>query len=114
MFIPRFFVLVGICFLSGGPSAAREAPTVDPGTAALIDLLPQLDDAAAQLDILKGIRAGLEGQRQIAPPANWDDVYHDHLAKSESEEVRQVAQLLALQFGDQGVRAELMRLIGDV
>ena len=61
----------------------------------------------------EGLTRGPRGIGQIAAPANWDAIYRNHLAKSESDEVRQVAQLLALQFGDQAVRAELMRLVGD-
>jgi putative heme-binding domain-containing protein len=95
------------------PCPAQEAPAPDPGTAALIDIIPQIDDAAAQLDILKGIRAGLAGQRQVVAPPNWGAIYRDHLAKSSSDEVRELARLLALQFGDQEVRRELLHVVGD-
>ena len=64
----RYFVLLWPTLLALLPCPGQDAPSAGPATAALIDLLPQLDDASAQLDILKGIRAGLEGQRQIAPP----------------------------------------------
>jgi putative heme-binding domain-containing protein len=93
------------------PCLGDEPVALDPGTGALIGLLPQIDDPAAQLDILKGIRAGLTGQRRVAPPDNWESIYRDHLSRSESAEVRQVATLLALQFGDQSVREDLLRVV---
>lgn len=95
------------------PCPGQNSAAADPGTAALIGLLPQLDDASAQRDILKGILAGLEGQRQVAAPPNWGEIYRDHLATSSSTEVREIAQLLALQFGDEGVRRKLIDLLGN-
>ncbi|MGV3502751.1 MAG: PVC-type heme-binding CxxCH protein [Adhaeribacter sp.] len=52
----------------------------------------------SQLALLEGMRQGMEGRYDVAAPANWGGVYTQ--LKSQGEEVAQMAQDLAQQFGD--------------
>jgi putative heme-binding domain-containing protein len=56
------------------------------------------DDAALQRDVLKGMVDGLKGQRQAGMPAGWEAAAA-RLARSDSQEVRQLTQSLSLTFG---------------
>ncbi len=76
-------------------SLSVNASDLDP----LVELLTMLDDAESQLDILKGMREGLRGQKSVRMPKDWPKLY-PKLAKSKNEAVREQAKILALIFGD--------------
>ncbi len=84
----------------------------DSGLDGLVGLLAEVDDADFQLDLLKGIRDGLQGRKSVPMPAGWSDVY-PKLAKSAKPEVREQAQLLALTFGDKTALAVLKATMLD-
>jgi putative heme-binding domain-containing protein len=69
------------------------------GLVALARGVAQADDAAWQLQILRGMRKGLEGRRRVEPPANWADAAKRALA-SENDDVRSEAIALGVTFGD--------------
>jgi len=80
------------------------------GLDGLVALLGQVEDADIQLDLLKGLREGLQGRRRVPMPAGWNDVY-PKLAASERPAVRQQAKLLAVTFGDAAALAELKKTL---
>ncbi|HZZ70989.1 MAG TPA: hypothetical protein VFE24_01980 [Pirellulales bacterium] len=69
------------------------------GVAALVPVLKEADDADFQLDILKGMAAGLEGNRHVPMPPGWSEVAQK-LAKSPKPEVRDLSARLSILFGD--------------
>ena len=84
----------------------------DLGMAALIGLLREVDDARVQADVLSGILDALRGQRGVAMPRGWREAYA-RLSQSPNEPVRDVAQMLALTFGDAEAAASLRRTMMD-
>ncbi len=105
-------LLVGaalVVFLGGGLAFAEEpAGDLNP----LVELLGEVDDAAFQLDLLRGMRQGLVGRRNVPLPPAWSRVY-PKLAASENQEVRTVARELALALGDPAAVKSLRELVGD-
>jgi putative heme-binding domain-containing protein len=93
-------------------SLADDAPPAPEGVVALVQLLGQVDDAAFQLDLLKGVNEGLKGLRRVQPPKQWAAVYAK-LSKSKSAEVRGQAQKLALLFGDAGALESIRKVLMD-
>lgn len=89
---------------SGIPAElARQSPTaLDP----LVRVLGRLGDAAAQLDLLRGVHQALAGRRQVRMPTDWLAVYAK-LLSSGPPEVREQATLLSLMFGDERAAALL-------
>ena len=78
----------------------------------LVQLLAESDDAAFQLDILKGMSEALKGRAGIAMPANWPAAA-EKLGKSSSAEVRQMAQSLSSFFGDPATMEKLKKTVRD-
>ena len=79
---------------------------------ALVELLMESEDAAFQLDLLKGISAALKGQRDVSAPKGWDAVA-PRLAKSSNKEVRRLAEQLSLTFGSKTSLDALRRVLVD-
>ena len=71
----------------------------DDGITALVEVLGASDDASFHLDILKGINEALKGRRKIDMPKAWPAVYKS-LQQSKDAQVRELAQSLAIVFGD--------------
>jgi len=102
--------LVGLLISTGIVAAVlADKPT---GVAALVPVLKQVDDPDFQLDILKGMAAGLKGKRQIDMPAGWPEVAAK-LEKSPKSEVRDLSQRLSILFGDQATIAQFRKLVAD-
>jgi len=78
----------------------------------LVGVLKGSDDPGFQLDILKGIAAALQGQRNLKPPKGWEAVA-PRLAKSPDAEVRQLSQSLSLIFGSKVAMAALRKILVD-
>ena len=76
-------------------TSIRNCAADDSGVAALVGVLQEVDDADVQLDMLKGIQAGLRGRRHVAMPSGWNDVYQSQLSRSKNEEVCRRAQAFA-------------------
>ena len=79
---------------------------------ALVELLMESEDAAFQLDLLKGISAALKGQRDVRAPKAWDALA-PRLAKSSNKEVRRLAEQLSLTFGSKTSLDALRRVLVD-
>jgi putative heme-binding domain-containing protein len=90
------------------------APQADPQDplAALVEVLKVSDDDGFRLDILKGIRDGLKGRTTVQMPKGWPEV-SGKLAKSASEEVRSLAQMISITFGDPTALAALRVVLAD-
>jgi putative heme-binding domain-containing protein len=99
-----------LALLLSGACAVQSDPQ-DP-LAALVDVLKVSDDDGFRLDILKGIRDGLKGRTTVAMPKGWSDV-SAKLAKSENAEVRALAQMISITFGDPQALAALRVVVAD-
>lgn len=71
----------------------------DDGLAPLVQVLAEIDDAAVQLDLLAGMRDGLQGRKSVPMPDGWPKAYA-RLSKSADAKVRENAQALAIVFSD--------------
>lgn len=80
--------------------------------AALVEVLKVSDDDGFRLDILKGIRDGLKGRTTVSMPKAWPEV-SGKLAKSASEEVRSLTQMISITFGDPSALAALRVVLAD-
>jgi len=107
-----FKIVLAICAASLSPAMQAAAEEADEGLSALVDLLREVDDAQFQLDLLKGMRDGLKGRKKVVMPDGWRAAYRK-LSGSENEEVRRRARLLALSFGDEEAKAELIETMMD-
>ena len=76
-------VVCATFFCSAPFALAAEDSQDTSGLTPLVTLLGQVDDAAFQLDLLKGIQQGLAGRRSVPMPKDWPGVY-DRLAKSKN------------------------------
>ena len=79
---------------------------------ALVELLMESEDAAFQLDLLKGISAALKGQRDVRAPKGWH-AGAPRLAKSSNKDVRRLAEQLSLTFGSKTSLGALRRVLVD-
>src|SRR6185437_1544502 len=105
---PILLAIVIACSASPALPAENSAN----GLSVAVSLLKELNDPAAQADVLRGIHEGLAGQRHVAMPEGWHAVYVK-LQSSSSVEVRQQATALALVFGDPDAVAALHNKIVD-
>lgn len=89
--------------------AEEETPSnLDP----LVEVLGQVDDAAFQLDVLKGIHDAVKGRRKLTTPKSWPTVSRK-LAKSPDAKVRELTQLLSLLFGDRATIDRLRKRVAN-
>src|SRR5205085_2233267 len=65
---------------------------------ALADALGHLDNAAQQLDVLKGLNEALRGRRSVPMPKGWDAT-EAKLLKSPNPAVQTQVAALAVMFG---------------
>ncbi len=66
----------------------------------ILRLVLELDDAAFRRDLLKGMREGLAGKRNLKPPPSWAEL-SAKLGASGDAGLREEARLLGLLFGDE-------------
>lgn len=79
----------------------------------ILRLVLELDDAAVQRDLLKGMREGLAGKRNLKPPPSWAEV-SAKLGASGNAALREETRLLGLVFGDEAsVRALRAKALDD-
>ena len=85
----------------------RAADNLEP----ILKLLLEVDDPAFHRDLLKGMRDGLAGRRNLSAPPSWKKV-SAKLSKSPDTGVREEVRLLGLTFGDkeaiQALRAKIL------
>src|SRR6266508_3047416 len=79
---------------------------------ALVQVLGTSDDAQFNLDILKGMSAGLKGRRRVAMPAGWEEIAAK-LAKSPNAQVRELVQSLSVTFGSASALATLKQTLAE-
>lgn len=80
--------------------------------AVLVELIGQQEDPDFQLDLLRGMLDGLEGQREVPAPAGWAELA-ERLGDHPRDEMRQVVRQLGLVFGDQQALAQLLEQLAD-
>jgi len=95
-------------FLFAAPLLSAEPD--DSGLDALTEVLGQVEDAAFQLDLLKGMHDALRGRKQVKMPRGWKAT-SARLRISQSVEVREKATILALIFGDQAAAGRLRKAL---
>ena len=78
----------------------------------LISVLGKISAPTAQASILKGMRDSLQGQRGIAEPKGWVEIYAK-LKASPDANVREHAQALAVIFGGSGALDEMRKKLAD-
>jgi putative heme-binding domain-containing protein len=82
------------------PLAAANLPeAVSPPLAPLVRILAESNDAAMQLDILRGMHEALQGRRGVTALEGWSAVYRK-LADSKNAEIRERVLQLSVLFGD--------------
>ena len=83
----------------------------------VLQLLLEVDEPAFHRDLLKGMRSGLAGRRDLSPPPSWKKVAAK-LGKSPDAGVREEVRLLGLAFGDEAaikvMRAKVMNVKAPV
>lgn len=67
---------------------------------------------AAQHDLLRGVRDGLLGQKEMPMPEAWPNAYR-RLMANPNPEVRELAGIVALTFGDRQAMTDLRRAMLD-
>ncbi len=78
----------------------------------LVRILAESNDAAVQLDVLRGMHEALQGRRSVAAPEGWTKVYRK-LADSNNAEIREKVLQLSVQFGDPQALAALRKTAAD-
>ena len=78
----------------------------------LVSVLGKISVPSAQASILKGMRDSLQGQRGIAEPKGWMEIYAK-LKDSPDANVREHAQALAVIFGGSGALDEMRKKLAD-
>jgi hypothetical protein len=93
-------------------STAFSAQADQDPLAALVEVLKVSDDDGFRLDILKGIRDGLKGRTTVSMPKGWSDV-SAKLGQSSNAEVRSLAQMISITFGDPVALTALRKVLAD-
>jgi len=78
----------------------------------LARILADSNDAAVQLDVLRGMHEALQGRRNVAAPEGWSAVYRK-LAESKNAEIREKVLQLSVLFGDPQALAALRKTAAD-
>jgi putative heme-binding domain-containing protein len=98
-FCPCFFckwvlLLMSLCSVHVVPIRAADNLKL------ILQLMLEVEDPALHLDLLKGMRDGLAGRRNLSAPPSWKKV-SAKLSKSPDAGVREEARLLGLVFDDE-------------
>jgi len=109
-FVGPVVLCVGITLsvFTGGLSAQDSIDNLP----VLVRLLQETEDTPLRRDVLVGICVALEGQRSVAMPTGWQDLY-PALINSRDAEVRGHAIQLAVLFGDARAISTLHTMIND-
>lgn len=101
-----YFSLAVLLF-SFPPARCQQSDSTLP---ALVQVLKETDDTQFQLDILRGLSDALKGRRSVAMPTGWQEI-EPKLTASPNNEVRRLAQGLALTFGSKQALDQLRRTV---
>jgi putative membrane-bound dehydrogenase-like protein len=93
-------------------AARRITEVMDRRLDDLVSVLRRVDQPTLQRDILRGIKEGLSGRRQVRMPSSWYGAYPVVMA-SPLAEVRENALALAVQFGDERAFSLLRKVVPD-
>jgi putative heme-binding domain-containing protein len=111
MFPVKKLISLGLLLLAtclALPASAQD----DDALPALVEVLKTADDPQLQLDILKGMSAGLKGRRGVKMPAGWEEVAAK-LGKSSDAKVKELVQSLSLTFGSGAALTTLRQQLLD-
>lgn len=78
----------------------------------LVETIADSADTDVQASLLNGMLAGLQGRRNVPPPAGWQALSSD-LSASENAKVRSLAQQLAQIFGDKAAIQKALAMLDD-
>ncbi|NNE92599.1 MAG: c-type cytochrome [Verrucomicrobiales bacterium] len=98
--------------LSAARQSMMEKMDVVASMKTLTAALQKSDDATTQAALLSGMLLGLEGQRDVAPPAEWEAV-STKLTQSDDGEVRSFTMRLSQIFGDESATGKALILLAD-
>src|SRR5256885_14706207 len=101
-----FIWAMTIVFAGQLARAADDADTLGP----LVQLLAESDDAAFQLDILKGMSEALKGRAGIAMPQKWPAAA-GKLSKNQNAEERAMGQALSGFFCDPAAMGKVKKVV---
>jgi putative heme-binding domain-containing protein len=104
--MPLSMLMAMVALLAG--NSENRADSLAP----LVRILVDSDDAAVQLDVLRGMHEALQGRRNVTAPEGWSKVYAK-LAASKNAEIREKVQHLSVLFGDPEALAALRRTAAD-
>ena len=90
----------------------RRAAADEKAIAHLLADLAHTSDEAAQLMVLGEIVNSLKGRAKVAMPDTWKQAYA-RLSSSDNEKVREQADFIAIQYGDERVFPKLRELLVD-
>jgi putative membrane-bound dehydrogenase-like protein len=104
--VRRFLARRGVVSDASNPDVRRDEERS--GLTATLSLLRKGNDPAVQVDLVRGVRDGLQGRRDLVAPAGWPETFEKLLAVTAASgeqaavagQVREQALLLALMFGD--------------
>ena len=110
MKIPYFgrLALAGAVAMMCGQLGLRGADSLS----RLAGVLSETTDPQVQLDILRGMSAGLRGQQRLPMPAGWAGV-EARLGASPNADIRTLVQTLSLTFGSEGAVQALRQVATD-
>ena len=91
---------------------APEAWAQDDSLPALVELLATSDDAQFQLDLLRGMKEGFGGRRNVKMPAGWEALAVK-LLQSPNAQVRELSQGLSVTFGSAAALDTFKRTLAD-
>lgn len=84
----------------------------DKAMSLLVEALAKAQSEEGRVSILRGVEAGLKGQRRVPMPRSWPEVANQ-LYRSSSTEVRRLATALAVRFGDRKAFEAMREIITD-
>ena len=107
--------LIIVCVSAAGPaspSTSDSRKNISSTLIPLVRILVESNDAAVQLDVLRGMHEALQGRRSVNAPEGWSKVYRK-LAESKNAEIREKVLQLSVLFGDPQALAALRQTAAD-
>lgn len=107
----RTLALLLVCLF---PLIDRPAGAVDQDQASslLVETLAATDDPGVRSSLMRGMLKGLEGRRNVSPPAGWREL-SGQLNQSDDARVRDLTAQLDQLFGDSAATQRALDLLGD-
>ena len=99
-------MLACLCFTAPAVRAG------DDSLPALVELLATSDDPQFQIDLLRGMKEGLGGRRNVKMPAGWETLAAK-LLQSSNPQVRELSQSLSVTFGSASALDAFKQTLAD-